>query len=123
MRDIKEHYGKMSVFVRAHAAEIGFDSRPPAAAPPPALFPHPIAHASPSSVAAPQWSLDDDLATFVAKQGLPPHVLGKLQAEDIDTVATLALVTEEDLVEIGIALGPRRKLLIAIAALNAGGGQ
>ena len=59
-----------------------------------------------------------DLATFLAKQGLPPHVCARLQAEDVDTVATLALVTEQDLVEIGVALGPRRKLLIAIASLS-----
>ena len=116
---VARKYKKFGDFVDAHAAALGAPAKrangraaPRAAAAPPRA----AAAAAPPAAAPP--SRDDDLATFLAKQGLPPHVCARLQAEDVDTVATLALVTEQDLVEIGVALGPRRKLLIAIASLS-----
>ncbi|MDX0524349.1 putative ATPase [Sinorhizobium medicae] len=57
-----------------------------------------------------------DVTTWLAEIGLQ-HLAGKFADAQID-FDTLALLSEQDLRELGIPLGPRRKLLAAIAALG-----
>lgn len=61
-------------------------------------------------------SLDDDdwspLQLFLVANGLGEYI-GKFVAEKID-LESLVLLTDEDLSSLGLPLGPRRKLTIAI---------
>ena len=58
-----------------------------------------------------------DLAAFLGDLRLGEHVIASLRDQEVDSVETLALLDEEDLREIGLAIGPRRKLAAAIASL------
>jgi hypothetical protein len=58
-----------------------------------------------------------DLRTLLESRGLPSDVIAALEAEEVDSVATLALLTEDDLAGI-IAPEPRRTLLDVIGVLN-----
>jgi hypothetical protein len=64
-----------------------------------------------------QKGRDADLRTLLESRGLPPDVIAALEAEEVDSVATLALLTEDDLAGI-IAPEPRRMLLDVIGVLN-----
>lgn len=58
----------------------------------------------------------NDVTTWLAEIGLP-HLADKFVDAQID-FDTLALLSDQDLRELGVPLGPRRKLLAAIAALG-----
>jgi hypothetical protein len=72
---------------------------------------------APPPILEPPAPIVDDLRTLLEARGLPPDVIAALEAEEVDSVATLALLTEDDLAGI-IAPEPRRTLLDVIGVLN-----
>ena len=56
-----------------------------------------------------------DLAQFLATQGLS-RLLPLFEEEEVFTVGDLALVTDADLRAMGVALGPRKRLLHSLAS-------
>ena len=74
---------------------------------------------APPPILEPPALIVDDLRTLLEARGLPSDVIAALEAEEVDSVATLALLTEDDLTSAGIiAPEPRRTLLDVIGVLN-----
>ncbi|MEX2745080.1 adenylate/guanylate cyclase domain-containing protein [Rhizobium mongolense] len=63
----------------------------------------------------------NDVTSWLAEIGLP-HLADKFVDAQID-FDTLALLSDQDLRELGVPMGPRRKLLAAIAALGSSARQ
>ena len=68
--------------------------------------------------AVPSATPVDDLAVFLADLELS-SALPTLQSNDVRTVADLGLLNDEDLKELGLTLGARRKILDALKRLEA----
>jgi len=64
-----------------------------------------------SGAAVPSGSAAPDLEELLNRLGLRDKLLPKLLENDIDSVAELRLLTEDDFKEMGISIGIRRKLL------------
>ena len=64
-----------------------------------------------SGAAVPSGTAAPDLEELLNRLGLRDKLLPKLLENDIDSVAELRLLTEDDFKEMGISIGIRRKLL------------
>ncbi len=70
----------------------------------------------PPSLAPTQVQQDSSFVKWLCTLGLPPHVVDLLQAEEL-TLNIMHKITADDLIALGVRLGPRTVILTAAAQL------